>query len=164
MKRRGLSVPHDVDRHPRTALAAQVSGHVGTRQPHGVERVDTHNPVVGQHTDPLGRTADDGIDHDDRIAQNVEFDPDAAEPAVEARIDGLHFVGTDIGRMGIEPFEHAFDSPLDQGPGVHLVDVETVQITVNLKELLQLVRLLLSGRRFTVRQQSGSRKEHGCKQ
>ena len=66
--------------------------------------------------------------------------------------------------MGIEPFEHAFDSPLDQGPGVHLVDVETVQITVNLKELLQLVRLLLSGRRFTVRQQSGSRKEHGCKQ
>ena len=133
-----FALAHDVDLDLRAGLSAQVLGDVRLLETHGIQRVYAHDTVVGLHPDALGRAPDDRIDHDDRVAQDVEFDADAAELPFEALLHALHLVGPDIGRMGVEVFEHPGDGALDQRLHVHLVDVQPVQVTVNLRQLLQL--------------------------
>ena len=97
MQRLRLPVAHDVYFDLRTGLAAQVLGHVGLLEAHGVERVDAHDAVIGHDAHALGRSADDRIDHDHRIPQDIEFDADTAEFAVETLLHALHILRADIG-------------------------------------------------------------------
>ena len=134
--------PHDLQRDLRTAPAPQELRHIGARKTHGVERVDTHDAVVGPHAGPLGRTARNGIDHDNRIAQRVELHADTAELPVEALAHAAHLLGRQVGRMGIQPFEHPLDSPLDNRAHRLLVDIKFGQIPVDPGKLLQLLQIV----------------------
>ncbi len=69
-----------------------------------------------------------------------EFDADAAELAVEARRDRAHLLGIDIGRVGVQFFEHSPNGALDERRHLGIVDIKTVQIAVYLGEFLQLPR------------------------
>ena len=139
MQRCRLPVAHDVDFDPRAGLAAQVLRHVGLLEAHGVERVDAHDAVVGHDAHALGRPADDRIDHDHRIPQHIELDADAAELTVETLLHALHILRTDIGRMGVQLFEHPLNGAFDQRPHLHLVDIQPVEVAVNLHQFPQLL-------------------------
>ena len=136
------TVTHDVDLDLRAALAAQVFGHVGAPHAHGIERVDAHDAVVGPHADPLGRASGNGVHDDDRVAQHVEFDADAAELPVETLLHTFHLLGADIGRVGVQLLEHARDGPFDDGFHLHVVDVKPREITENLRQFLKLLRVV----------------------
>ena len=143
----GRAVAHDVDPDLRAGLAPQVFGNVRAAHPHGVERVDTHDAVVGPDADPLGGSSGDGVHHDHRVAQDVELHADAAEFPVETLLHALHLLRADVGRMGVQLFEHARDGALDDGFHLHLVDVKPRKVAENLREFLELARIVLGLRR-----------------
>ncbi|MEI3529396.1 MAG: hypothetical protein V8Q28_06435 [Alistipes sp.] len=95
---------------------------------------------LGRTPYPFGRTAGYGVDDDDRVAQDVELHADAAELAVEARGNGLHLLGIEVGRMGVQFVEHALDGLLHERRHLDLVDVVAGQEAVDLHEFLQLRR------------------------
>ena len=128
---------HDVDFDFRTGPAAQVPGHLRAGHPDGRKRVDAHDAVVGPDADPFGGASGDGVDDDHRVAQHVELHTDAAEFAVEA----LHLFGIEVGRVGVQLFEHPPDGALDDGFHLHLVDIETVQIAVDLHQFAELLQV-----------------------
>ena len=147
MEPSGRAVAHDVDSDLRAGLAPQVFGHVRAAHPHGVERINAHDAVVGPDADPFGWSPGDGVHHDHRVAQDVELHADAAEFPVETLLHALHLLGADVGRVGVQLFEHARDGALDDGFHLHLVDVKTRKITENLREFLELARIVLVLRR-----------------
>ena len=73
------------------------------------------------HADPFGWSPGDGVHHDHRVAQDVELHADAAEFPVETLLHALHLLGADVGRVGVQLFEHARDGALDDGFHLHLV-------------------------------------------
>ena len=141
MERLRGPVAHDVDFDFRTGPAAQVPGHLRAGHSDGRKRVDAHDAVVGPDADPFGRASGDGVDDDHRVAQHVELHADAAEFAVEALLDALHLFGIEVGRVGVQLFEHPPDGALDDGFHLHLVDIETVQIAVDLHQFAELLQV-----------------------
>lgn len=92
---------------------------------------------LGEQAHLFGGTARNDVDHDDRIAQYVEFDADAAETAVEALLDFDHLLGRYVSRMRVELQQHFADRAFDQLIVVYRIDVGAVQVTVELLEFLQ---------------------------
>lgn len=111
---RTTSIPTFVPVLPRRCL-----GHVRAAHPHGVERINAHDAVVGPDADPFGWSPGDGVHHDHRVAQDVELHADAAEFPVETLLHALHLLGADVGRVGVQLFEHARDGALDDGFHLH---------------------------------------------
>ena len=149
------AVAHDLQRDLRAGLAAQVLRHVGAREAHGLRRVDTHDAVVGPHSGAFGRASGDGVHHDDRVAQHVELHADSAELPVDALAHAPHLLGREVGRMGVEPFEHARNGPLDDWSHVLVVHVEFRQVAVHPGEFLQLLHVRPVLRRQRQRTEQG---------
>ena len=142
MQPSGGAVADNVDFDLRAALPAQVFRHIGAPHAHGIERVDAHDAVVGAHADPLGRSSGDGVHDDDRVTQHVELDAYAAELPVETLLHALHLLGADVGRVGVQLFEHARNGPLDDGFHIHFIDIKPRKVAENLCEFLKLLRVI----------------------
>ena len=156
----GHAVAHHVDSDLRTTLTAQVAGDIAHAHPHGIERINADDAVVGQHADLFGRTARNGVGHDNRIAQQRKLHADAAELAVEARLHPLHLLGTEVGRVGVKLLEHGRNGALDQRSHLHVIDVEPLEQLVDPVELL----LLHNGIPLGLGLRRWHKPAQGCKQ
>lgn len=76
------------------------------------------------------RAARDDIHHDNGIAQDVEFDADTAETAVEHLLDAFHLLGGQVGRVGVQLQQHFADRFFDQCVVVDRIYVCAVQVAV----------------------------------
>ena len=123
--------------YPAAFRPAQQFRHVDLFDADRAFAVHRDDPVVGEQAHLFGGTARNDVDHDDRIAQYVEFDADAAETAVEALLDFDHLLGRYVSRMRVELQQHFADRAFDQRIVVYRIDVGAVQVTVELLEFLQ---------------------------
>ena len=87
--------------YPAAFRPAQQFRHVDLFDADRAFAVHRDDPVVGEQAHLFGGTARNDVDHDDRIAQYVEFDADAAETAVEALLDFDHLLGRYVSRMRV---------------------------------------------------------------
>ena len=143
LQRNGFSASYDTHFDGRTARPAKVFRNLAALHSDGVCGVYSDDSVVGAHADGLGRTSRDGVDHYYGVSQHVKLYAYAAELACDACTGILCLLGVEVCRMRVEFGQHLAYGGLHQRFHIHVVDIQTAKIAVDLVQFLPLCYELL---------------------
>ena len=83
-----------------------------------------HNTVAGDNAHLLGRTIGNRLDDQERIIYHIKLHADAIKRAIQRLVHRLSFLGSGIGRMRVQLFEHSPDGVLYQLILIHTIHIE----------------------------------------
>ena len=121
----GVAIARHTNLHLRSLRTFQ-SVHgllIGHHLAHKLLAIHIHNLVAGQQTRLLCRSVLDDVLHVDGVLTDGKLNTYARERSLEVVVGGLHILGADVDRVGIELSEDLRDGTLHERVNVDLVDI-----------------------------------------